>query len=83
MFAGHSIDGRHFLGLRMGRQGRYEIVYEAAANGQRLIWTIKSESVIADALSTQVCAALSTQSVLESLRAGLLSAEIEFEVDLA
>lgn len=41
-----------FLGLRMGRQGRYEIVYEAAANGQSLICAIKSESVMPDTLST-------------------------------
>jgi hypothetical protein len=83
MIAGHSIDGRHFLGLRHGRDGQYEIIYEAAHTGRRLIWTIKNHSIAEADLALQLRHALSTQTVLETLCSGLRSAEIEFEVDLA
>lgn len=69
MFAGHSIDGRHFLGLRMGRQGRYEIVYEGADTGQRLIWTIKSQDINADVLGTQLRAAQGSSTMSSTLAA--------------
>ena len=83
MIAGHSTDGRHFLGLRQGGHGGYEIVYEAANTGRRLIWTIKNQSIAKADLELQLRHALSAQTVLETLCSGLRSAEIEFEVDLA
>ena len=83
MIAGHSTDGQHFLGLRQGRHGGYEIIYEAVHTGRRLIWTIKNQSIAEADLELQLRHALSTQTVLETLCSGLRSAEIEFEVDLA
>jgi hypothetical protein len=83
MIAAHSTDGRHFLGLRQGRYGGYEIIYEAVRTGRRLIWTIKNQSIAEADLEVQLRHALSTQSVLETLCSGLRSAEIEFDVDLA
>ena len=83
MIAGHSTDGRHFLGLRQGRHGGYEIVYEAAHTGRRLVWTIKNPRVAEADLEFQLRHALLAQTVLETLCSGLRSAEIEFEVDLA
>jgi len=83
MIAAHSIDGQHFLGLRQGRHGGYEIVYEAVRTGRRLIWTIKNQSIAEADLELQLRHALSAQTVLETLCSGLRSAEIEFEVNLA
>jgi hypothetical protein len=83
MIAAHSTDGRHFLGLRQGRYGGYEIIYEAAHTGRRLIWTIKNPRIAEADLELQLRHALSAQTVLETLFFGLRSAEIEFEVDLA
>lgn len=45
MIAMHSQDGSHFLGLRQGLGGGYEIVYEAASTGKRLIWQIRNSLV--------------------------------------
>ena len=83
MIAAHSTDGRHFLGLRHGWHGGYEIIYEAEHTGRRLIWTIKKQSIAEADLELQLRHALSAQTVLETLCSGLRSAEIEFEVHLA
>jgi hypothetical protein len=83
MIAMHSQDGSHFLGLRQGRAGGYEIVYEATKTGKRLIWQIKNSLVTEGDIARQFERALEASAVLETLYAGLRSAEIAFEVDVA
>lgn len=83
MIAIHSQDGSHFLGLRQGRAGGYEIVYEAAKTGKRLIWQIKNSLVSEGDITRQFEQALEASAVLETLCAGLRSAGIAFEVDVA
>ena len=83
MIAMHSQDGSHFLGLRQGRAGGYEIVYEAAKNGKRSIWQIKNSSVSEGDITRQLEKALEASAVLETLYAGLRYAGIAFEVDVA
>lgn len=80
MLAIHSSCGRHFLGLRQGRRGGYEIVYEAADNGRRLVCKITRDDVDVASLSHQLETALQTSAVLDSLCASLRAAEINFEV---
>lgn len=81
MIALHSRDGRHFLGLRRGRTGQYEIVYDNDRQGKRLIWRVISKDVCADILGSQLHEAIKRASVLEALLSGLRDAEIAFEVD--
>lgn len=83
MVAVHSQDGRHFLGLRKARTGGYEIVYEAATNGRRLIWQIIDPNAEPDHLERQVHQAVASTAVLETLYRGLREAEIDFEVEIA
>jgi hypothetical protein len=83
MIAKHSNDGSHFLGLRQGRAGGYEIVYEATKTGKRLIWKINSNTVSEGDIMRELESALETSSVLDTLRVGLRSAHIAFEVDVA
>jgi hypothetical protein len=81
MIALHSKDGRHFLGLRRSKAGQYEIVYDNARQGKRLIWKVVSKDVSADTLGSQLHEAIKRASVLDALLAGLHDAEIAFEVD--
>lgn len=83
MIAIHSQDGSHFLGLSEGRTGGYEIVYEAAKTGKRLIWQIKNSSVSEGDITRHLEKALEASALLETLYAGLRSADIAFEVDVA
>ena len=71
MIVMHSQDGSHFLGLRQGRAGGYEIVYEAAKTRKRLIWKINSNSVSEGDIMRQLESALEARSVLDALRGGL------------
>ena len=83
MIAMHSQDGSHFLGLRQGRAGGFEIVYEAAKTGKRLIWQIKNSLVTEGDITLQLERALENSAVLETLYAGLRSADIEVELDIS
>ena len=83
MIAMHSQNGSHFLGLRQGRAGGYEIVYEATKTRKRLIWHIKNGLVTEGDIARQFERALEASAVLETLCAGLRSAKIAFEVDVA
>lgn len=83
MIAKHSNDGSHFLGLRQGRAGGYEIVYEAVKTGKRLIWKINSNTVREGDIMGEIESALEASSVLDALHGGLRSAHIAFEVDVA
>lgn len=80
MIAVHSRDGRHFLGLRRGKAGRYEIVYDNAQRQKRLIWKVISGDVSADVLGGHLNEAIRTSKVLDTLLCGLRDAEITFEV---
>ena len=77
----HSPDGRHFLGLRTGRRGGYEIVYDGNSSRQRFIWRIKTHLVNTDSINGQLREAIKSANVLSVLYSGLRSAEIEFEID--
>ncbi len=68
MIAMHSQDGSHFLGLRQGRAGRYEIVYEAAIIRKRLIWKINGNSVSEGDIMRELESALEASCVLDALR---------------
>ena len=81
MIALHSRDGRHFLGLRRGKAGRYEIVYDNAQQQKRLIWKVISQDVSPEVLGSQLHQAIKTASVLDVLLSGLRDAEIAFEID--
>jgi hypothetical protein len=81
MITVHSTDGRHFLGLREGRAGGYEIVYEGGRNQQRLVWQLKSKHIDTDRVGRQLQDAIRTADVLNTLYSGLRSAEIDFEID--
>ena len=81
MITVHSKDGRHFLGLREGRMGGYEIVYEGGRNQRRLVWQLKSKRIDTDRIARQLHDAIRTADVLNTLYSGLRSAEIDFEID--
>ncbi len=83
MIAKHSHDSGHFLGLRQGSAGGYEIVYEATKTGKRLIWKIKNCLVTEADITQQLERALEASAVLEALYASLRSADIEVELDVA
>lgn len=77
----HSSCGRHFLGLRKGKAGQHEIVYDNEHRRKRLIWKITSSEVSEEAISNHLHQAIKTATVLNALLSGLRDAEIEFEVD--
>lgn len=77
----HSQDGRHFLGLRNGRRGGYEIVYDDNSSQQRFVWRIKTDPINTDSINGQLREAIKSANVLSVLYSGLRSAEIEFEID--
>ena len=84
----HSQDGRHFLGLRSGRQGFYESVYDGAYSGgsggpqrRRFVWQIKSPHVDTANIQRQLHNAIRAVDVLTALYSGLRSEEIEFEIN--
>ena len=77
----HSQDGRHFLGLRKGRQGGYEIVYDSGPKRTRFVWQIKSPHVDTANIQRQLHDAIRAVDVLTTLYSGLRSEEIEFEID--
>lgn len=81
MIALHSRDGRHFLGLRRGKVGQYEIVYDNALQQKRLILRVISGDVSAHVLGSHLHEAIKTASVLDVLLSGLRDAEIAFEID--
>jgi uncharacterized membrane protein len=81
MMTFHSQDGRHFLGLRSGRQGFYEIVYEGGPQRRRFVWQIKSPHVDTANIQRQLYDAIRAVDVLTTLYSGLRSEEIEFEID--
>ena len=81
MITVHSKDGRHFLGLREGRMGGYEIVYEGGRNQRRLVWQLKSKRIDTDRIARQLHDAIRTADVLNTLYSGLRSEEIDFEID--
>ena len=82
MITVHSQDGRHFLGLRTGRQGGYEIVYEGGPQHRRFVWHIKTRQVDTNDIRRQLDKAIKTDDVLTALYSSLRSAEIEFEIEL-
>ncbi len=82
MLALHSPCGRHFLGLRQCRRGRYEIVYDGADNGRRLVLIISPHDHDAEILAHEVEKAIVASAVLDAVCAGLRSAAIEFEVQI-
>ena len=77
----HSSCGRHFLGLRKGKAGQYEIVYDNEHRRKRLIWKVTSAEVSEEAIGNHLHQAIKTATVLDALLLGLRDAEIEFEVD--
>ena len=81
MMTFHSQDGRHFLGLRNGRQGGYEIVYDGGPRHRRFVWQIKSPHVDTADIRRQLHDAIRAVDVLSTLYLGLRSAEIDFEID--
>lgn len=83
MFAVHSSDGRHFLGLRQSLRGHYEIVYDGGLLGKRFIWKIDGKRGSQETLSQHLNAAINKAHVLDALCTGLRDSEIDFEVDLA
>jgi outer membrane protease len=83
MIAMHSQDENPFLGLRQGRAGGYEIVYEATKTGKSLIWPIKNSLVTEGDITQQLERALAASTVLETLYASLRSADIEVELYVA
>jgi hypothetical protein len=81
MITQHSPDGRHFLGLRAGRKGGYEIIYDGTPQIRRFVWQLKSEHVDLADIRRQFAIAMRAPDVLSTLNSGLQSAQIEFEVD--
>lgn len=81
MITVHSTDGRHFLGLRNGRLGGYEIVYDGGPNNRRYVWQIKTPKVDTADISFHIFEAIRSADVLNTLYSGLRSAEIEFEIE--
>lgn len=77
----HSDDGKHFLGLRKGRRGGYEIIYDGNSSRQRFVWQIKTYPVDIDRINGQLREAIKSASVLSALYSSLRSAKIEFEID--
>ena len=80
MIVKHSEDGRHFLGLRNGRFGGYEIVYEGGINQRRLVWRIMTKAIDSDDMARRFHEAIRTNDVLNHHYSGLRDAEIEFEI---
>ena len=80
MIAVHSQDGRHFLGLRQTRDGKFQIVYEGGRVQRRLVWTVKSP-VDDEAIGQHLQQAIRTTAVLDALCAGLRDDEIAYELD--
>ncbi|EAQ05997.1 hypothetical protein [Yoonia vestfoldensis] len=77
----HSQDGQHFLGLRTGREGGYEIVYDCGLQRRRFVLLIKTAQVDARYFRMQLEDAIQTVDVLTTLSAALRNAAIEFETD--
>jgi hypothetical protein len=80
MIAVHSQDGQHFLGLRAGRQGGYEIVYDGGPRRRRFVWLIKVQQVDIEYLHQHLEHAIEADNVLVTLASALRGAEIEFEI---
>ena len=80
MIAVHSQDGRHFLGLRQTRDGKFQIVYEGGRVQRRLVWTLKSP-IDDKAIGQHHHQAIRTTEVLDALCAGLRGAEIGYELE--
>jgi len=76
----HSQDGRHFLGLRHGRKGGYEIVYDGGPHRRRFVLRLRPPHVVKD-IEGHLYNAIKTTDVLTTLYSGLRTAEIEFEID--
>lgn len=81
MITVHSKDGRHFLGLRRGKSGQFEIVYDSERHQKRLIWRVLSREVSADDIGRKLHEAIEKATVLDALLCGLRDSEIDFEVD--
>ncbi len=81
MITVHSQDGRHFLGLRAGRQGGYEIVYDGGPRCRRFVWLIKTAQIDVHYIHRNFEEAIQTDDVPSKLYAALRSAEIEFVID--
>lgn len=77
----HSQNGQHFLGLRPARRGGYEIVYDATANGRRLILKLEPTSIDPVLMGQQLQRALESSNVLETLCSELRSSSVGFKID--
>lgn len=77
----HSQDGRHFLGLRQGKTGQYEIVYDGGAHRRRFVWTLTSRHINAAKIHHHLHEAIVAVDVLAVLYSGLRGAEIEFDIN--
>lgn len=81
MISAHSQTGQHFPGLRRGRRGDYEIVYDGGPSARRFVWRLKMTQVVTEKLGHRIHDAIRASDVLNTLYSGLRSEEIDFEVD--
>ena len=82
MVAIHSLDGQHFLGLRLARRGGYEIVYDATANVRRLILKLDPTRIDPVLMGQQLQRALESSNVLETLCSDLRSSSVGYRIDV-
>jgi len=71
----HSLDGRHFLGLRTSLSGQKEVVYDGN-NNQRVVFKITGASVTTAKVDAALRTAVNGRNVLASLHAELTARNI-------
>ena len=72
----HSIDGRHFLGLRTSLTGQKEVVYDGN-DSQRVVLKIAAYSSAKANINAALRSAVNGRNVLASLRAEFSARNIE------
>lgn len=75
----HSHDGAHFLGLRLDRMGRYEIVYDRQG-AARAVLRLSGPNVAVERVRAAMAAALEGRNVLGGLYRSLADARIAIDV---
>ncbi len=75
----HSKNGREFLGLRLMRNGRHQVVYDAAA-GERVVVTIKDPTASASVIDAALQEGIRADKVLAGVLSALKLRNIKFDL---
>ncbi len=78
----HSENGQEFLGLRRLRNGRHQVVYDAAA-GERVVVTIKDPSAAPSVIDAALQEGIRADKVLAGVLAALMLRNIKFDLPLS